>query len=185
LLKLTRAGKLNGANDCNMNTFKHFFLLLLLAAACNKGTAQLHPTPDLYHPEEDAEKAIAAAVQQAKAENKQVLIQAGGNWCKWCIEFNRFCNADKQLDSVLKKDYIVYHLNYSKENINKPIFAKYGFAQRFGFPVFIILDQNGNRLHTQNSAYLEKDNSYSKEKVLDFFQSWNTKSLDPEAYKNF
>ncbi len=48
----------------------------------------------LYHPLADAEKDIEAAIKQAKAEHKYVLIQAGGNWCKWCIEFAQFAKAD-------------------------------------------------------------------------------------------
>jgi hypothetical protein len=79
----------------------------------------------------------------------------------------------------------VYHLNYSPDNLNKPIFEKYGFAQRFGFPVFIILDGNGNRIHTQNSAYLEEGKGYNKQKVLDFLNSWTPASLDPANYKNY
>jgi len=36
--------------------------------------------PDLYNPQADAKKEIADAVKKAKAENKHVLIQVGGNW---------------------------------------------------------------------------------------------------------
>ena len=138
----------------------------------------------LYDPTADATADIEAAVKKAAAENKFVLIQGGGNWCKWCIEFNRFCNADTQIDSLLKNSFVLYHLNYSKENENKPVFAKYGYAQRFGFPVFIILNQKGERIHTQNSAYLEDGKkSYDKEKVIEFLQSWTPKALDPSEYE--
>ncbi len=165
---------------------KPFAMLLVFSLACIILQAQeKSPAAPLYHPEEDAEKAIAVCIQKAKAENKHVLLEAGGNWCSWCILFNKFCDTDKQLDSVLKNDFVVYHLNYSKENINKPLFAKYGFPQRFGFPVFIVLDGNGNRIHTQNSAYLELGKGYNKEKVLEFFTSWNKKALDPAMYTNY
>ena len=50
----------------------------------------------LYDPKADAEKDIQLAIKQAALENKFVLIQGGGNWCSWCIEFARFCKADKQ-----------------------------------------------------------------------------------------
>lgn len=138
---------------------------------------------NVYNPTADAAKDITEAVKKAKAEKKHVLIQVGGNWCSWCLEFNRFCKTDPQIDSLLKADYIVYHLNYSKENTNEALFAKYGFPQRFGFPVFIILDETGNRLHTQNSAYLEQGKSYHKENVLAFFKAWNYKATDPATYK--
>jgi thioredoxin-related protein len=137
----------------------------------------------LYHPDADATKDIAAAVKKAKAENKYVLLQGGGNWCSWCIEFARFCKADPKIDSVINASFVWYHLNYSKENENKAVFAKYGYAQRFGFPTFIILNQKGERIHTQNSEYLENGKkSYDQRKVQAFLEMWSPKALNPEMY---
>ncbi len=137
----------------------------------------------LYNPSADAEKDIAAAIIKAKAENKYVLVQGGGNWCSWCIEFARFCRADTKIDSVMNASFIWYHLNYSKENENKKIFAQYGYPQRFGFPVFIIVDGNGNRIHTQNSEYLEDGKkSYDKNKVQAFLEMWSPGVLQPKLY---
>jgi hypothetical protein len=63
--------------------------------------------------------------------------------------------------------------------------ARYGFPQRFGFPVFLILDGNGKLLHTQNSAYLEDGNkSYKKEVVMGFLGDWSPTALDPGQYKD-
>jgi thioredoxin-related protein len=112
-----------------------------------------------------------------------MLIQIGGNWCIWCARFNDFTTTDKSIDSLVKDNYVVYHLNYSKENKNEALLAKYGYPQRFGFPVFLILDGKGNLLHTQNSSYLEKDKGYSKENVMGFFNDWSPKALDPKQYK--
>ena len=137
----------------------------------------------LYNPEANAAADIDAAIKRAVAENKFVLIQAGGNWCSWCIEFNRFSKADKQLDSIIKSSFVVYDLNYSKENMNENLFAQYGYAQRFGFPVFIILDGKGQRIHTQSSEYLEDGKkSYDQKKVLTFLEQWCPKALAPETY---
>ena len=137
----------------------------------------------LYHPEADAEKDIAAAVKKAKAENKYVLLMGGGNWCSWCIEFERYCKADPKIDSVLNAGYVTYHLNWSKENENKKVFAKYGYAQRFGFPVFIILNEKGERLHTQNSEYLEDGKkSYSHNRIMGFLEMWTPNALNPRLY---
>ena len=138
----------------------------------------------LYNPGADATADIAAATRKAAAENKFVLLQGGGNWCSWCIEFARFCKADKQIDSLINSSFIWYHLNYSKENKNKDVFVKYGYPQRFGFPVFIILNARGERIHTQNSEYLEDGKkSYSKEKVMNFLQMWTPAALDSSQYE--
>jgi len=136
-----------------------------------------------YHPEENAAQLIRETVQKAKAAEKNVLIQIGGNWCVWCARFIDFVKSDPQLDSVMHADYEVYHLNYSKENENTEILAKYGYPQRFGFPVFLVLDAQGNLLHTQNSWYLEEEKSYDRRKVLAFFTDWNRKALAPDQYK--
>jgi len=152
-------------------------MLILFAKAGAGDTAHLYSTAT------NATADIAKAVAQAKQAHKFVLIQAGGNWCSWCLRFNKFTTEDAQLDSAINAGFVVYHLNYSKENYNQDVFAKYGFPQRFGFPVFIILDGDGNRIHTQNSGYLEEGKGYNKEKVLDFFTSWSPDALDPKNYK--
>ena len=153
-----------------------FFLLMTLA-----GLAQ---ETKLYDVEADASKQIAAAIKEANAQNKNVMIQAGGNWCSWCIKFNKFTIADAQIDSIIKASYVFVHLNYSKENKNEATFASLGFPQRFGFPSFIILDKTGQRLHTQNSSYLEDGKgSYDRNTVFEFLQAWTPWALDPQTYQ--
>ncbi|WP_276502834.1 thioredoxin family protein [Terrimonas pollutisoli] len=137
----------------------------------------------LYKPEENAEKKIADAVKQAKAEGKNVFVQIGGNWCIWCALFNDIATTDKSIDSVIKANYVVYHLNYSKENRNEKLLAKYAFPQRFGFPVFLILNGKGELIHTQNSVYLEEGKGYNTKTVIGFLNDWSSKALDPKQYK--
>ena len=153
-----------------------FFLLMTLAG--------LALETKLYDVEADASKQIAAAIKEANAQNKNVMIQAGGNWCSWCIKFNKFTIADAQIDSIIKASYVLVHLNYSKENKNEATFASLGFPQRFGFPSFIILDKTGQRLHTQNSSYLEDGKgSYDRNTVFEFLQAWTPWALDPQTYQ--
>jgi thioredoxin-related protein len=154
--------------------------VLIMSGAKSQSTDTFH----LYNPAANATDEISKAVAQAKKEHKFVFIQAGGNWCIWCLRFNKFITEDAQIDSLVKANFIVYHLNYSKENYNLPVFAKYRFPQRFGFPVFIILDGDGKQIHTQNSGYLEESKGYNKEKVMDFFSSWTPEVLNPKNYTN-
>ena len=137
----------------------------------------------LYNPLADAATDIEMATAKAKAEGKYLLIQAGGNWCKWCIEFARFATANPKIDSVMNASFVWYHLNFSQENENKASLAKLGFPQRFGFPVFIIVDGEGQRLHTQNSEYLEDGkSSYNAYKVQSFLEMWSPAALDKRMY---
>lgn len=141
---------------------------------------------NLYKPAEDAEAGIAKAITKAKAENKNVFIQIGGNWCIWCARFNDLVTKDKSIDSIIAANYVVYHLNYSKENTNEKLLAKYGFPQRFGFPVFLVLNSAGTLLHTQNSGYLEAggdSKGYNVPVVKGFFNDWSPAAFDPAKYK--
>lgn len=160
--------------------------LLLLAIVFTTGLtvfSQDMKKFNLYKPEENAEQAIANAVKEAKEKGKYVLIQVGGNWCIWCARFNNFITEDKDIATYIDDNFVVYHLNYSKENKNAAVLAKYGFPQRFGFPVFLILNDNGQLIHTENSAYLEQGEGYSKLKVIEFLKNWAKAALDPEQYK--
>ncbi|MBM3435269.1 MAG: thioredoxin family protein [Bacteroidetes bacterium] len=154
-------------------------VLIGFAASVMYGQAEF---PSLYNPNADAGADIMIAVEKAGQEGKHVLLQVGGNWCPWCLRFHKFVHEDIQIDSLLKSDYVFQLVNYSKENKNTNILADLGYPQRFGFPVLIILDGKGNRLHTQNSAYLEKEKSYDKEKIIEFLKHWSPAALNPENY---
>jgi hypothetical protein len=73
---------------------------------------------------------------------------------------------------------VVYHLNYSNENKNLGYLAKLGYPQRFGFPCLVVLDASGKRLHTQDSALLEKGNGYDFDKVKNFFINWSPGAVE-------
>ena len=133
--------------------------------------------PKPYDATENAEARITELVKKAKAENKNIILQAGGNWCIWCLRFNNYVQTTPELKEIVDKNYLYYHLNYSPENKNEKVFAKYDNpGAKFGYPVFVVLDQNGKMIHTQDSAVLEEGKGYSKEKVKAFFEKWSPKS---------
>jgi thioredoxin-related protein len=159
---------------------KHLTLLLILALPL---AAKSQESVNLYNPSADAKKDLAIAIQTAKENNKQVLVQVGGNWCPWCVKLHSFFESDFQVDSILKADYILVRVNYSPENKNPEVLASLGYPQRFGFPVLLVIDRNGQRLHTQDTGYLELDKGYDPEKVTRFLLNWKVAALDPKNYK--
>lgn len=112
-----------------------------------------------------------------------MLIQIGGNWCIWCYRFHDFVAKDTALTRVESESYVVYHLNYSKENKNLDVLKSLGFPQRFGFPVFVVLDAKGKQLHTQDSSLLEEGKGYNAEKVASFFAAWSPAALNEKKYR--
>jgi len=137
----------------------------------------------IYNPDADAKKEIASAVAKASAEGKHVFLQISGNWCSWCVRFHKMAVENMKLDSLIKANYEVVKVNYSKENDNHELLATLGYPQRFGFPVFVILDGTGKVLHTQDSGYLEEDKGYSQEKVERLLINWSAFTMKEAAVK--
>ncbi|WP_315056792.1 thioredoxin family protein [Chryseobacterium indoltheticum] len=133
--------------------------------------------PKPYDPKADAQADINKLVTQAKKEGKNIMIQAGGNWCIWCLRFNQYVQTTPELKKMVDKNYLYYHLNYSPDNKNEKVFSQYGNpGEKFGYPVFIVLDKNGKMIHIQQSDVLEDGKGYSLEKTKEFFNQWAPKS---------
>lgn len=158
---------------------KVFFFLLLLVSFNSRLIAQ---SAQVYNPAANAASDLDKALKKAAEENKHVFIQIGGNWCPWCLAFNKLSLEDDSVKTALNKDYVVMHLNYSKENKNEALLAQLEYPQRFGFPVFVILDSKGKRLHTQNSGYLEAGKGHDPKKVIEFLKGWSPEAISPHTY---
>ncbi len=123
---------------------------------------------------------IDQAVAQAQAEGKFVICQVGGNWCPWCLRFAEFITTDSTINAVVEENFVFIHVNYHPRKSTEwsaAMMKRLNNPERFNFPVFVVLDEQGNVLHIQDSSYLEEGNGYNKEKVLRFFQNWTPKAV--------
>ncbi len=159
-----------------MKALLNVIILCLLLINSNLSYSQKH---NLYDPEKNALNQLDHAVQEAKKQNKHVLVQVGGNWCPWCIKLHSFIQEHSELDSIISADYIPVRINYSKENKNKAALEQLEYPGRFGFPVLVILDAGGSRIHTQDTGLLESGNGYDYAKLKRFLLSWNRKAVEP------
>lgn len=126
-----------------------------------------------FDPTRNAAKDIENAIVKATKENKRILLDVGGEWCIWCHRLDEFILADKEIDSTLHANFIVVKVNYSKENKNEELLAKYPKIE--GYPHFFILEKDGKLLLSKNTGELEAEKSYSREKLLAFLTEWKVK----------
>ena len=145
--------------------------------------AQNKKEPLIYNPDLDVSIQLDSAIAKAMVENKNVLIQIGGNWCSWCLKFHKFVIEDEELSGLLDSNYVYILMNIDRKHKQHEMMGRLRFPNRFGFPVFVILNNEGEYLHTQNSALLEKGKSYDRKKVKNFLMNWTVKALSPESYK--
>ena len=131
--------------------------------------------PKVYNEQINPLEQIDQAVAQAQAEGKFVICQVGGNWCPWCLRFADFITNDSTISSVIEQNFVYIHVNYHPRKATEwsaAMMKRLNNPARFNFPVFVVLDEQGNVLHIQDSSFLEEGTGYNKEKVLRFFQNW-------------
>jgi len=160
-------------------------IIFILSIILYSGALFTQEKPQVYDPATDAKAEVTAAIKKASTEQKHVFLFIGGNWCPWCVRLDAYIIDDPQLDSLMRANYEVVKVNYSKENKNLELLKELGAPQRFGFPVLVILDDNGKLIHTQNSLYLEKGKSYDRSRIWEFLLGWNYKAVRPENQKDY
>ena len=150
----------------------------LLTAVAN---AQEQTAPKkVYNEDINPLEQIDQAVAQAQAEGKFVICQVGGNWCPWCLRFAEFITSDSTINAVIEQNFVYIHVNYHPRKATEwsdATMKRLNNPGRFGFPVFVVLDERGDVLHIQDSSFLEEGKGYNKEKVLRFFQNWTPKAV--------
>ena len=130
---------------------------------------------------------IDQAIVKAKSEGKFVICQVGGNWCPWCLRFADFITKDASISKVINENFEYIHVNYNprksqgeeKMEQGRALMKRLDNCGRFGFPVFVVLNEEGKVIHIQDSSFLEEGQSYNQEKVLRFFKNWT-----PQTVKN-
>lgn len=163
---------------------KVFFTLL---AALLVMTADAQGLKKVYNETIDPIVQIDQAAAKAKSEGKFVICQVGGNWCPWCLRFADFITNDTTISKVIEDNFVYAHVNYNPRKSEGEVKAQQAVALmkrldncgRFGFPVFVVLDENGKVIHIQDSSFLEEGQGYNQEKVLRFFKNWTPKAVKP------
>lgn len=161
------------------NMKRKWFIASLLAVASLAASAQAG-LKRVYDEDINPVEQIELSLVRAKADGKFVVCQVGGNWCPWCLRFADFIASDSTISRLIADNFVYAHVNYNPGKAEgevrtrqaEEVMRRLGNPGRFGFPVFVVLDENGRVLHTQDSSFLEEGKGYSQEKTLRFFKNW-------------
>ena len=154
----------------------------LFAVTANAQTTLKKVYNEDINPIEQIDQAIA----KAQSEGKFVICQVGGNWWPWCLRFADFITNDSTISQVIDDSFVYIHVNYnprkSQDDVEKAqqvktMLQRLNHPERFGFPVFVVLDETGKVVHIQDSSFLEEGNGYHQKKVLRFFNNWTPKAV--------
>lgn len=97
------------------------------------------------------------------------------------LRFADFAATDPDIAKVIDDHFLLIHVNYrprkAQDASAEALMSRLGHPQRFGFPVFVVLDSEGRVVHIQDSSFLEEGKGYSKEKVLRFLNAWTPEAI--------
>lgn len=151
-------------------------LVLLTATTLRAAPEYPDRGPDIYDPQADGFVLINAALQQARAENKRVLLDFGANWCPWCHLLHQLFTSDDSVRRKLAASYVVVMIDVNKRKgtaRNAAVNEKYGNPIKAGLPVLVLLDADGRQLVTQETGAFEKSGGAEADdpaKVLAFLE---------------
>jgi thiol:disulfide interchange protein len=131
--------------------------------------------PDIYDARADGTAQVAAAVSQAAAEHKRVIVDFGANWCIWCRRLHAALEGDPAVAKALKRDFLVVLVDVNTRNGSKrnaDVNARYGNPIQHGVPMLVVLDSDGRQLTTKDTDELEEGDAYSSAKITAFLAAW-------------
>ena len=122
-------------------------LFIFLFTSCNNGQSA---SADGLNWENNLDKAI----EQAKKENKAVLVNfTGSDWCIWCKRLTEEVFSKKEFETYAKKNLILVKLDFPR-NIEQSAETKMynnTLAQRYGvqgFPTILLFNSSGKLVLT-------------------------------------
>ena len=126
-----------------MKQISAFLLLFIfLFTSCNNG--QSASTDGL-----NWENNLETAIQQAKKENKAVLVNfTGSDWCIWCKRLSSEVFQQKEFKDYANESLVLVMLDFPRnieqsaetQAYNRNLAQKYGIQ---GFPTILIFDSQG------------------------------------------
>ena len=122
-----------------------------------------------YDKEADPSSDLDMTMEKAQKDSKRILLQAGGDWCRWCKLIEKFMTHNSEVRELLEENYLVMKVA-SKSDNGKSFLADY--PEIPGYPHFFVLNSDGDLLHSQPTAALEQGEGYDEELFLNFLKEW-------------
>jgi thioredoxin-related protein len=162
--------RLNYSLPVALVTLAVIHLLFPAGGSRTAGQSKKYMPVTKYDPKRDAAVDIQDAIGEAQRTNRRILLEVGGEWCSWCHTLDTFFDANTDLLALRDKNFVTVKINFSQENENKEVLARYG--EILAYPHILVLDSNGKLLQSQGTGVLESGKSYDLEKLTAFLRKW-------------
>ena len=123
----------------------------------------------VYDESADAQAQVSQALARAKADNKQLMIVFGANWCGDCKmldgEFKK-----PALKTLLDAHYVVVKVDVNRFNKNLDVVKSYGDVIKKGIPSIVVATAANQLVYATNGGELADARKMGETGVAEFFR---------------
>jgi thioredoxin-related protein len=151
-----------------LKTIKFMILAVLLAvsiSSARSASREIYPDPS------QARADLAAALKNAAASHKRILLDFGGNWCPDCIVLDIYFH-DPANRSILDANFVLVHVNIGHMDANLDLARQYEVPLSRGVPALAVLDERGKLLYSQKRGEFEAMSRMEMSAVTKFLKQW-------------
>jgi hypothetical protein len=153
----------NQSDPATMQPFPRTLICTALILITQGAFAQLLATK--FDPKRDAAADLVSAQTLAGFTGKRILVDVGGEWCRWCRMFDKFVASQPDIKTRIESNFVWIKVNYSAENKNVDVLSRWPKAR--GYPYFVVLEETGRLLHVQAIQGLETETENESEEGYD------------------
>lgn len=148
-----------------MLSFRPLVLAALLPLAAV--AAPIYPDPSR------AAADIDAALREASATHRRVLVDFGGDWCTDCKVLDAYLKRPENA-ALVARGYVVVHVNVGARGIDRnfEVARRYGIPLEKGVPALAVLGADGKVVYSQRNGEFESMRRMDSKSVNEFLARW-------------
>jgi thioredoxin 1 len=137
--------------------------------------------PDIYPPPEQAQADLTAALKEAAAQHRRVIVDFGGNWCTDCHVLDSYMH-DSTNQPLVDANFYVVHINVGRIDQNLDIAERYGIPLKKGVPAIAVLSSHGKLLYSQTGGEFQDMRHMDSSALTAFLQRWKANAHRPSLH---
>lgn len=116
-------------------------------------SAPMQAPKQVYNEAADARAELNQALAKAQAQQKNVLVVFGANWCGDCLALEKKMSAGSLAEHVNKR-LVVLKVNVGRFDRNTDLAAQMGIVLKKGIPAVAVLQRDGELLRATSGGEL-------------------------------